>query len=48
MEKLALPGLVADIAGLLQTRGLRLSTAESCTGGWIAKLCTEWFCNLQQ
>ncbi|PIE00985.1 MAG: damage-inducible protein CinA [Thiothrix nivea] len=41
MEKLTLPELVADIAGLLQTRGLRLSTAESCTGGWIAKLCTD-------
>jgi nicotinamide-nucleotide amidase len=27
-------------AGLLEARR-RLVTAESCTGGWIAKLCTD-------
>lgn len=49
MEKVSLPELVTGVAGLLQAQGLRLSTAESCTGGWISKLCTdlagssEWF-----
>ncbi|CAA6806829.1 MAG: Damage-inducible protein CinA [uncultured Thiotrichaceae bacterium] len=41
MEKDTLPALVDEIAGLLASRGLRLSAAESCTGGWIAKLCTD-------
>ena len=37
------------VAGLLRERGQLLATAESCTGGWIAKLLTdiagssEWF-----
>lgn len=41
MEKDTLPALVHAIAGLLESQGLRLSAAESCTGGWIAKLCTD-------
>lgn len=32
---------VQRLAGLLQARGWRLSTAESCTGGLIAAACTE-------
>ncbi len=41
MEKDSLPVLVHKVAVLLESEGLRLSTAESCTGGWIAKLCTD-------
>lgn len=33
--------LLADVAGLLKARGWRMATAESCTGGWIAKCCTD-------
>jgi nicotinamide-nucleotide amidase len=33
--------LVERIAGILRTRRLTLVTAESCTGGWIAKLLTD-------
>lgn len=29
------------VAETLLTRGWRLSIAESCTGGWVAKLCTD-------
>ncbi len=29
------------VAALLQARGLMLVTAESCTGGWIAKVLTD-------
>lgn len=38
-----------ELAGVLRANGLRMATAESCTGGWIAKTCTdlagssEWF-----
>jgi nicotinamide-nucleotide amidase len=41
--------LVKRVADLLSARGAMLTTAESCTGGWIAKACTdvagssEWF-----
>jgi nicotinamide-nucleotide amidase len=41
--------LVADLAGALRGAGLRLATAESCTGGMIAAACTalagssDWF-----
>ena len=28
-------------AGLLSARGLRLAVAESCTGGWLAKVLTD-------
>ena len=40
---------VADVGDALVSRGWSLATAESCTGGWIAKCCTdvvgssEWF-----
>ena len=45
--------VLADLAGCLAAalrgRGEWLATAESCTGGWVAKICTdlagssEWF-----
>jgi len=33
--------LVEDLAQRLSTRGWNMATAESCTGGWIAKCCTD-------
>ncbi|HYW92028.1 MAG TPA: nicotinamide-nucleotide amidohydrolase family protein [Gammaproteobacteria bacterium] len=33
--------LVAELAGILEPRGLRVATAESCTGGWVAKVLTD-------
>lgn len=33
--------LLTQIADLLTTRSWRMATAESCTGGWIAKCCTD-------
>jgi len=33
--------LLAEVARHLLATGRRLVTAESCTGGWIAKLCTD-------
>ncbi len=33
--------LVVELAECLSARGERLATAESCTGGWAAKLCTD-------
>ena len=30
-----------QLAGLLSQQGLLLSVAESCTGGWLAKVCTD-------
>jgi nicotinamide-nucleotide amidase len=41
--------LAREVGEQLHAAGRRLVTAESCTGGWIAKLCTdipgssEWF-----
>jgi nicotinamide-nucleotide amidase len=41
--------MVAQVAAALRAGGKLLATAESCTGGWIAKACTdlagssEWF-----
>jgi len=32
---------VAELAALLEARKLRISTAESCTGGWLAKCLTD-------
>lgn len=38
-----------QVSGILRANGGMLATAESCTGGWIAKVCTdlagssEWF-----
>jgi len=34
-------GLLTRIASLLSERKWRMATAESCTGGWIAKCCTD-------
>lgn len=45
----ALQRLAAEVGGALQRAGLLLATAESCTGGWVAQVCTaiagssEWF-----
>jgi len=33
--------LLPRLAGHLLASGRRLVTAESCTGGWIAKVCTD-------
>jgi len=33
--------LVEELAAGLTSRGWKMSTAESCTGGWIAKCCTD-------
>lgn len=33
--------LLQRIAAILTARGWRMATAESCTGGWIAKCCTD-------
>ena len=33
--------LLKRIAGLLTERDWRMATAESCTGGWVAKCCTD-------
>ena len=33
--------LAAQIAALLTSRGWTMATAESCTGGWVAKCCTD-------
>lgn len=44
-----LQDLAAALAAELKAHGRRLVTAESCTGGWVAKVCTdlpgssEWF-----
>ena len=44
-----LAALVERLAAALTARGWSMATAESCTGGWIAKCCTdragssEWF-----
>ncbi|OOG28153.1 damage-inducible protein CinA [Thioalkalivibrio denitrificans] len=36
-----LEALARDVGNVLAGAGLRLATAESCTGGWIAKLVTD-------
>lgn len=47
MEVLSVPGddefarLVHEVAARLLARGWRMASAESCTGGWIAKCCTD-------
>ena len=33
--------LVEQLAAELRTRGMRVATAESCTGGWLAKSLTD-------
>jgi nicotinamide-nucleotide amidase len=37
----AMAALAAALAAELRAHGRRLATAESCTGGWIAKVCTD-------
>lgn len=43
------PSSLTTLAKQLRSRAWRMATAESCTGGWIAKVCTdlpgssEWF-----
>ena len=45
----ALHALAGEVGAKLKSRGQTLATAESCTGGWIAKMitdipgCSEWF-----
>ena len=45
----ALHALAEQVGAALQARHLMLATAESCTGGWIAKMitdipgCSSWF-----
>jgi len=34
--------LAAQVGERILARGQMLVTAESCTAGWIAKLCTDW------
>ena len=47
--EIKLERLLTEVASLLTERNWRMATAESCTGGWIAKCCTdragssEWF-----
>ena len=47
MQHTAVPGdaelenLVDELAASLLEKGWCLATAESCTGGWIAKCCTD-------
>lgn len=41
MQEQVLQQLARDTGRLLLSRGLRLVTAESCTGGWIAKVMTD-------
>ena len=36
-----LAAVVARLAAALLARGWKIATAESCTGGWIAKCCTD-------
>ncbi len=33
--------LLSKVASMLTVRNWRMATAESCTGGWIAKCCTD-------
>lgn len=37
----ALQSLAAELAELLLREGQMLALAESCTGGWVAKVCTD-------
>ena len=41
VDDIALNRLVRELARTLTASGRRLATAESCTGGWIAKCCTD-------
>jgi len=37
----SLAGIIAEVAAHLLAGGRQLVTAESCTGGWVAKACTD-------
>ncbi|HEY4127168.1 MAG TPA: nicotinamide-nucleotide amidase [Gammaproteobacteria bacterium] len=37
----SLQALAADLGQRLKAKGLKLSVAESCTGGWIGKILTD-------
>jgi len=41
ISDLSLTQLSQDLADLFITHNLRLAAAESCTGGWLAKCCTD-------
>ena len=41
MAESAVSSLVEKLAAMLLAKGWRMATAESCTGGWIAKCCTD-------
>jgi nicotinamide-nucleotide amidase len=47
MENISVPGdaglteLAGELAARLTDRGWKIAAAESCTGGWIAKCCTD-------
>ncbi len=41
VEDHELTSLAQTVANLLLRRGWTLGTGESCTGGWIAQVCTE-------
>ena len=37
----SLNNLTADLAAMLLSKQIKLVSAESCTGGWLAKCCTD-------
>ena len=37
----SLQALASDVGAKLKPKGLKLATAESCTGGWIGKVLTD-------
>ena len=41
MTELDIRQLIEKLAGALLRRKWRLAVAESCTGGWVAKCCTD-------
>ena len=41
MKESEIAPLVTALAASLTSRGWHFATAESCTGGWIAKCCTD-------
>lgn len=41
MNEAQIHELIARVARTLTSKGWKLATAESCTGGWIAKCCTD-------